>query len=87
MISLLKKWLGKKIPAHHPRLSKNQVLDLARQAVAEHPQCAHLYVANLRSESGKLIWVVGTAVRGSSLEVIVDDQLEKVIEIIYFAGR
>ncbi len=69
------------------RLSPDQAIVLARQAVADHPMAALLQMTSLEQRAGESVWVVRSASIGKSLQVSISDVTGQVLNIETFGLR
>lgn len=61
------------------RLSREEVIDIARAAIRDRPRSQDLGLAEARREDGRLVWHVSTATVGSGYCVMIDDATGTVI--------
>ncbi len=81
MFHLIDRWLSKNKNDSESRLSKDEVLNIAREAASEYPNCEDLNIVTLEQQSGASIWIVSSATVGRTLQVSVDDTNGDVLEI------
>lgn len=81
MFQLLNRWLSKKNKSAETRLSKDEVLAIARKAASEYPSGEDLNIVTLEQNAGVSIWIVSSATVGHTLVVWVDDASGDVLEI------
>ena len=81
MFDFLARWLKRNKRTLKPRLLKDDVLKIARQAAAKYPHGEELNIVNFEERSRAIVWVVSSATVGRMLEVLIDDASGKVLEI------
>jgi hypothetical protein len=81
MFHLLNRWFGKNNLSAKPRLEKNKVITLAREAASEYPNSEELSIVTIEERSGALIWIVSSATVGRMLQVSVDDASGEIVDI------
>jgi uncharacterized membrane protein YkoI len=69
---LRRQWAGEEPPA--TRLSDSSAIEIAKQAAAGDSQTQLLTMTTVQNRAGRLVWIVGAAVKGRTLEVEIDDQ-------------
>jgi hypothetical protein len=87
MFSWISRWLGRKAPAMATRLSKDEVLAIARKAAAADSLGQYLAWATPYEQAGKRIWSVTSSTRGAQLVVLIDDESATVLEIKHVGRR
>lgn len=81
MFNFLARWLNRSKRTVKPRLLKDDVLEIARQAAADYPHSEELNIVRYEEQARGVVWVVSSATVGRMLEVLIEDASGKVLEI------
>jgi hypothetical protein len=86
MWDAMRRWFS---PAREAKtnLTAAQALQIARDAAASDPMGELLSITMLKERDGKPAWLVASATVGASLEVWIDDETGRVLELKHVGLR